>query len=61
LLKGKQQEKYRLIKHQIKKKYGKDETTWLKTLNQVQLDHITDFIFDYDTIEELKIAVEQNR
>lgn len=59
LLKGKQQEKYRLIKHQIKKKYGKDETTWLKTLNQTQLEHITEFIFDYDSIEELKVAIEQ--
>ena len=58
-LKGIQQGQFHIIKQQIKKKYGKDETTWLKTLNQTQLEHITEFIFDYDSIEELKVAIEQ--
>ncbi|WP_416327736.1 hypothetical protein, partial [[Eubacterium] hominis] len=56
---GKQQEKYQLLEKIIQNKYGKNERKWLRTLNQVQLDHITDFIFDYDSIEELKVAIEQ--
>ncbi|MGX8850833.1 Rpn family recombination-promoting nuclease/putative transposase [Amedibacillus sp. YH-ame10] len=52
--KGKEEERLHIISKFIRQKFGSDETEWLSTMTQEQLEHIIDELFLCETLKELK-------